>query len=60
MDEQVCTWCECETVDGSIVGWEEGEYGWKCPECRIELADELPGQTVGLAGFEAALNGEKE
>lgn len=49
--ELLCHICLAEGEDGPS-GWEEGEYGWVCPECLSEVSVQ---ENEGLAGIAAAL-----
>ncbi len=59
-DEEVCIYCEAETVDADTTGWIQEEFGWKCPECRTTQKDAAqPGGAAGMAGFGELMDVEK-
>ena len=58
MEDEICIYCDAETVDGDTDGWKQEEFGWKCPECRVVAADEISGGSgsAGMTGIEEALS----
>jgi hypothetical protein len=60
MDE-VCIYCNAESVDGDLTGWVQEEFGFKCPECRVLHKDaQQPGGAAGLGGFDGVLDISEE
>lgn len=59
----ICSYCPedeiNETVEGETEGWEQTEYGMKCPECRFVRGVENAGGTVGLDPLVAIAEAKK-